>query len=269
MCIPLEKIEKAKSVIKLLLIPCRKKARVFEVQQLCGILNFVGRAVLPGRAFTRRLYAAVHGSYRLQPHHHVRITKEFKADLKVWMCFLCHPTAYARPFLDFQKTWCAQEIDLYSDATGNHSLGVGGVCRNEWFCRQWDLDFMTAHNPSIEYLELYGVTVGIMNWIHMFKNKRIILFCDNQSVVHMINNMSSRCKNCMVLIRLVVLQGMLFNVRIFAKHVAGKANRLSDLLSRQRIDLFKHEAEQEGRDPIPEPVPIPEELTDMEALWVK
>ena len=41
--------------------------------------------------------------------------------------------------------------------------------------------------PSIEYLELYAVTAAVLTWIHQFKNRRIILFCDNQSVVDMIN----------------------------------------------------------------------------------
>ena len=35
----------------------KRKATVRELQQLCGYLNFLNRAVFPGRVFTRRMYA--------------------------------------------------------------------------------------------------------------------------------------------------------------------------------------------------------------------
>ena len=43
----------------------------------------------------------------------------------------------------------------------------------------------------------------------------------------------------MVLIRLIVLQGLIHNVKITAKHIIGKANILSDHLSRLRVDKFR------------------------------
>ena len=82
------------------------------------------------------------------------------------------------------------------------------------------------------------MTVAVVNWIHNFKNKRILLFCDNQSVVQMINKSSSRCKKCMVLIRMITLQGLINNVRIFAKYVPIWANDKADALSRMDLDRF-------------------------------
>ena len=61
------------------------------------------------------------------------------------------------------------------------------------------------------------MTVAVLNWVQFLKNKRIVLLYDNEAVVHMINNSSSRCKNCIVLIRLIVLEGLLHNVRVFIK----------------------------------------------------
>ena len=48
--VPVEKLEKAKSLISQVLN--RKKITVKELQQLCGHLNFICRAIVPGRAFT-------------------------------------------------------------------------------------------------------------------------------------------------------------------------------------------------------------------------
>ena len=92
--------------------------------------------------------------------------------------------------------------------------------------------------PSIEYLELYALTVGVLLWSYKFSNKRIAIFCDNMSVVHMVNSMSSSCKNYMVLIRMITLECMCRNVRISAMHVASGGNEIADSLSRLDFDRF-------------------------------
>ena len=57
--IPLEKCDRALNMINRLM--GKKKATVGELQQLCGFLNFLNRAVFPGRVFTRRMYSKFAG----------------------------------------------------------------------------------------------------------------------------------------------------------------------------------------------------------------
>ena len=85
-------------------------------------------------------------------------------------------------------------------------------------------------------MELFAVLVGVLNWLKLFKNMKIILFCDNEAVVNMINNSSSKCKNCMVLIRMLVLEGLVCNTRVFARYVKSKDNDKADALSRLQWD---------------------------------
>ena len=233
--IPVEKIHKAKNLITDVLDKKSKKITLNQLQKICGFLNFLGKCVIPGRAFTRRLYAYT-ANDKLKPHHHLRINSEMRGDLEMWLSFLCHPTIYRRPFLDFSKVILADEIDMYSDASGK--LGMGAICQSNWMYTMWKQDFIKKVRPSIEYLELFGVVAGVLTWIHRFKNRRIILFCDNESVVNMINMTTTSCKNCMILIRILVFKGLIENVRIFAKHIKGTKNILADNLSRNRIDLF-------------------------------
>ena len=167
---------------------------------------------------------------KLKPHHHIKITKEMRLDLEMWLTFLEHPSVYARPFMDFAKMWNAQEIMFYTDAS--MVFGLGGICDSNWMSAPWGKSFLSEKKPSIEYLELFAVLAVVLSWINLYKNKRIVLFCDNQGVVEMINTTSSMCKNCMVLTRLLVLESLIQNVRIFAKHVQGVDNDLSDSLSR-------------------------------------
>ena len=233
-CIPLDKLVKAANWINYFLEKKSRKATVQEFQKLCGTLNFLCRCIVPGRAFLRRLYI---NNAKLKPHHHIKITEENRLDLMVWKEFLANPDNYYRPFMD-SVSINAQEIDMYSDASGNHRLGFGAYCGSEWTFGRWNTEFCNEVKPSIEYLELFAVLVGILNWIRVFSNRRIILFCDNESVVHMINNSSSNCKNCMVLLRLITSESILRNVRVYAKHVGTKANGKADALSRLDFKRF-------------------------------
>ena len=123
---------------------------------------------------------------------------------------------------------------------------------------------MDKYEPSIEYLELYAVTVAIMKWLKLFNNKRICLHCDNQSAVHMINNNSSSCKNCMVLLRLIVLEAMVQNVRITALHVGTKENGKADSLSRLDLARFWRIS---GYTMNRSPSEIPEDIWPISKIW--
>ena len=244
--------------------PC--KATLLEVQKLCGTLNFFCRCIIPGRAFTRRLYSLTKGTSHLKPHHHVSIKSEHKKDIQTWEQFLLHPSAFCRDFTYFNKILDVQDLAFYTDASRNKFFGAGGYCQKSWFMIKWNSDFMEQYEPSINYLELYGVTVAILLWIHKFANKKVAIFCDNTSVISMINNNTSSCKNCMVLIRLIVLKCMIHNVRVFVKYVSSKNNAISDSLSRMQIDRFL-KLTQGKFDQLP--TAIPNELWPMEKIWLK
>ena len=61
--IPKEKITKAINMIESVLQMCvekpasKRKIMVIQLQHICGFLNFLSRAIIPGRAFTQRLYS--------------------------------------------------------------------------------------------------------------------------------------------------------------------------------------------------------------------
>ena len=263
--IPKEKILKAQQLIASILENKNKKVTVKNLQRVCGFLNFIGRCVVPGRAFTRRLYYYFSNN-KLKPHHHLRVTPEMRADLMVWKTFIEHSSIFCRPFMDFSRYILADEIDMYSDASKNPSLGFAATCGTSWLFRQWNGDFIMEHDPSINYLELYALTAGVLTWIHRFQNRRIILFCDNLSVVAMINSNTSRCKNCMTLIRLIVLHSLVFNVRVFARWVSSRNNFFADALSRLKITSFKWKAEGKFEK---RPTRVPELIWPMEKIWIK
>ena len=265
--IPIQKIERAFELINAVLNKKSKKITVNQLQKICGFLNFLGRAIVPGRAFTRRLYThlSIPGSSRvLKPHHHIRVKQELRLDLETWASFLKHPTIFCRSFMDFTAVTSADEIDMYSDATTNPKLGFGATCGSSFMYSPWNESFIRKNKPSIQYLELFAVVAGVLAWIHRFKNRRIILFCDNKSVVDMINANSTSCKKCMTLIRILVMKGLIENVRIFCKHVKSKDNLYADQLSRLEIMSFRRDSKRKFEA---FPTKIPEAIWPMEKIW--
>ena len=269
--IPLEKVNRAVEEINHLLKKQKSKATIREVQKLCGLLNFFSRCIIPGRTFTRRLYA-LQSNKSMLPHQHVRLRSENKMDLLLWKTFLSNQVAWTRDFADFTNSVTSESLYWYTDASRNPNLGMGGICQLKngqmaWFWKQWNKEFIIDHQPSIGYLELYAVAVGIVLWTKFFRNRNIILYCDNLSVVNMLNNKTSKCPNCMILVRIIVLHSMLYNTKISAHHVRTENNSISDSLSRLKFRKFKfltrHFNLQE------QSTGIPECLWPLDKVWLK
>ena len=260
--IPREKLSKAMNLVQHVLHKHNRKITVLQLQKLCGYLNFISRAVLPGRAFTRRLYAFINP--KLKQYHHIRVNSEMRMDLEIWSQFLSHQSAFARSFIDFSEIKTADEILFYTDASKNPLLGFGGFCMKSWMIQRWDYDFITTNDSSIQFLELYAVVAAAIAWLNRFKNSRIVIFVDNESVVNMLNSMTSSCKNCMNLIRIVVLLQMTLNIRLFAKHVKSENNDLADDLSRFRLRKFFKKA---GHYVEKNPTPVPNQIWPMSKVW--
>ena len=226
-----------------------------KLQKLTGFLNFLCRCVVPGRALTRRIYS--HYSSLMLPHHHVWVNLELKQDLSMWIEFLTNAKIYCRPFIDFTKILIASELFWFTDASGK--IGYGGIFEQNWFKGSWLSELLQAE-PSIEFLELYGLTMSVFLWAEKVSNRRICLFCDNQAVGHMVNNSTSSCKNCMKLIRKLTLKSLEMNIRVFAKYVEMKQNYFLDALSRNQMDQFRRLGIEHGREFNSLPDETPSEL---------
>ena len=91
-CIPREKITKGLELINTVLNNKKNKVTVLQIQRICGFLNFLGRAVVPGCAFTRHLYVITADRFvgldkqrlKLKQHHHVKISAENKLNVAVF-----------------------------------------------------------------------------------------------------------------------------------------------------------------------------------------
>lgn len=217
-----------------------RKVTVLELQQLAGLLNFLGRAIVPGRAFTRRIYSK-YADPQLKQHYHVNVDKELCLDCMMWMKFLSWDKSIYRPFMDFGQNYHAEALQWFTDSSRNKQLGFGCYYQGRYAYGKWndsEPDFIDKYDPSINFLELYSIVLSVELWCHLLKNRRVTIYSDNLSAVHMVNNSTSVCKRCMKLIRIMTLTCLKNNTRVFVKHLPGKFNILSDSLSRNNLRRF-------------------------------
>ena len=242
--IPLEKQERALKLLNDL--TGKKKITVKQLQVIAGYLNFLTRAIFAGRTFNRRIYAKyAKVNAQLKPHYHIKVDDELRFDCEVWRFFLSHhrKVPVCRPMVDLDKIVTAEELFFYTDASGKFDCGIGAIFDKSWFFGQWEPGFIRDKEPSIDYLELIGLTAALLTWGEEIKNKRVLIYCNNQAVVAMVNKMTSTCKNCMYLLRLIVLNNLIHNRRVFVQYVKSADNELADALSRIQLLRFWSVAE--------------------------
>ena len=146
--------------------------------------------------------------------------------------------AVTRPFIDMGFTTDAQSLNFFSDASAAKSLGMGAIFGNNWLFAKWEPGFIEKCEPSIGFLELYALCAGILTWSDKITKTHVLVYCDNMSAVQMVNNLTSSCEQCMKLIRILTLDNLKHDRRVFVRHIEGRKNVLSDALSRLQFDRF-------------------------------
>ena len=131
--------------------------------------------------------------------------------------------------------------------------GYAGVCHPMWFQGTFPEKWKKY---DIQFLELFPIFTLVSLFAKNLKGERVLILCDNQPIVHTINNLTTKNKKVMCLIRMLMICLLKNNITLFAKHIPGKQNVVSDFLSRQQasIPFLKHHALS------PSPIIIPDAL---------
>lgn len=160
------------------------------------MLNFACSAIVPGRAFLRRLTDLTCGISK--PFYWVRLTKETRADLTMLLQFI---SQFNGKSVFLAKEWDSSDfISLYTDASG--PIGFSAVLGEQWFAQQLSkelLHFQTAIK------ELFPIVLALEIWGYQLQNKKILLLTDNMVIAQVINKQSSKDKSNMRLVRRLVL----------------------------------------------------------------
>ncbi|XP_048578830.1 uncharacterized protein LOC125560693 isoform X2 [Nematostella vectensis] len=179
--LPSDKLERLKASLRD--FKRKRSARLIELQSLIGTLQFACRVVVPGRTFLQRIIDLTRRvNHRF---HHVKLSHGFFQDLAIWQQFTENWNGKA--FFLEEAIRTSPDMELYSDASG--SIGFGGYFSGRWFQGRWPphLAISKKTGISIEWQELFPIVVACSLWCSEFSGKRIQFWCDNQSVVHIVN----------------------------------------------------------------------------------
>ena len=246
--IPKDKIMKLQSLIEEIL---HKSSITLEVMQsLLGSLNFMCRAIVPGRPFCRRLINATRGITK--PYHHIRISKAMRLDLQTWLTFF---KLFNGVSVFHDRFWLSNaDLCLFTDSSASYGKGFGAYFQGKWTYGLWPAEwFHRGITDDITVLELFPIFVALEIWGQHLSNKKILFKCDNQAVVHILNSQTSKAEYVMVLVRIITLKCLQLNVVLKAEHLSTSRNAVTDSLSRLQMNRFRQLAPE--AEPEPEPVP--------------
>ena len=230
----------------------RRSCRRRDLESLVGTLQHACLILKPGRAFLRRIIDLLRIPGATKGHHHIRLNREFRADLQWWITFAEHWNGVAMFPSPREPTG-----SVTSDASG--SWGCGAWSDSSWFQLEWPTAALHYH---ISFKELFAGLVACSIWAKRWRGCRVQWWCDNQAAVHAVNSRSCPDPAMMRLLRCLFFLEAWFNFELLAAHLPGRDNMLADDLSHNLLSNFLSKAQ--SPDPVPSTLPpgLPELLLD-------
>jgi len=223
--LPASKVQSYKSDLEEVLHV--RSLKLKDLQSVIGKLSFA-TSVVPARAFLRRLIDKL--SKHTVPHHHVKITKEMKDDLDIWIQFLAEYNGIT--YFRSLDLFPSPDFEMGADACKRgYGAGFGPHWIQEEFPPEWVYAY-TNKVVGISFFEFFPIFVLISMFGHTVKNSNILFHSDNDGVVRIINQQTSKSPNIMRFLRKLVLLLLKFNISLRSKHIPGKKNILYDKISR-------------------------------------
>ena len=87
---------------------------------------------------------------------------------------------------------------------------------------------------------MFAIFTPITIWADQLSNNQILIHCDNQTIVSVINAGTCKSSTIMTVIRKLFFVCARHNISILAKHVPGHFNDQADALSRLQVERFNH-----------------------------
>lgn len=228
----------------------RKKMSLKELQSLVGKLNFFGQAVRSSRAFLRRFYDSM--TPLKKPHHVLRLSRELKEDLALWLEFLVDFNGVT--YIPSDDWLSSETLRLFTDASGSTEGGGGCFLNGEWCFFPWPTEW-AGHTVlrDMSFLEMVPVLLSLYLWGTRIANRRIVFYIDNMALVQVINKQSAKSKRLMRLIRPFILICMRLNIIFKASHISSQQNIIADAISRQQWIRFRQAAPEAHKNPCQPP----------------
>lgn len=206
----------------------KQKASKKQLESLIGKLMFVAKCVPPGRVFVGRLLDCLRSISGRNPTFNV--DKEILKDVTWWRYFM---SSYNGVSLMLQPGWKKPDSVIATDACLSGGGGIN-LHLKQYFHFQFPPKFL-CKPYHINTLELIVLVVALKLWGTSLTGHRVLMRCDNESTVSMINSGRGRDTIMLSWLRELVHISALDRFVLKCTHIAGQDNRLPDLLSRWHL----------------------------------
>ena len=242
MCIrlPADKLTKLKKLLKQW--SHKRKVLKKDLLSLIGFLSFACKVIKPGRLMLRRLIdlsTTVKSDF-----HYIYLNAETREDIKWWNEFL--PDWNGVSVIQ-QAFVSSEDLQLFTDAS---DLGIGGVFGDKWFYSPLRDDW-SPQACDINCREMLALWAAVTSWGHLWVNKQIVIFSDNQAVVDVWKKGVAKHPRMLKLLRSIFFYAARNNINIMVRHIPGLLNTDADLLSRLQVHEFLLQHPSAEREPTP------------------
>ena len=235
----------------------KKFSLVKDLQSLVGKLQHASKVVHPGRTFLRRMFDLLKGIPRKQ--QFVRLNVSFRSDLMWWHSFLESWNGVSM----MRSQGAEPDHHLISDASGRFGCGAFWDC--QWLQYQWP-DGLESWSIAVK--ELVPIVMACALWGRKWQGSSILIHCDNEAVVSVVNAGCARETNLMHLLRCIFFVAAQFELTLTAAHIPGKDNTAADAISRNNLPLFHSQVPLAAREPSPIPAALVELLIHQQPDWM-
>ncbi len=226
----------------------RNRASSAKLLPLIGQLQHACQVVRPGRTFLRSMIDL--STLAKEPHHRLRLNREFRSDLQWWVLFSLDWNGIS---MMSSVTRRPPTATITSDASGGCGACSSSGNWLQFACPQVQV-WASVH---ITVKELLPIILVCALWGNRWQGGTIRCRTDNAAVVAMINRGISKNSLATHLLRSLFSFVARFNLFLQAEHVPRRLNVAADGLSRDNLSLFFQQVPTASRLP----THIPNELT--------
>ncbi|XP_060725388.1 uncharacterized protein LOC132845438 [Tachysurus vachellii] len=206
-----------------------------ELLSLLGHLNFAMWITPQGRAFISRLLDISESAENL--HDSIKLDAGCKSELHFWSLLCAGWNGISFFYNDEVETSVA--LKFFTNVAP--SRGFGGLFNNQWFASSWpkELSTLPPNALSTALLELYPIVKACILWGNLWFRKQILVYCNNEATVHIINKVCSSVLFINKFLRRLTWTCITSNFILRAAHIPGLDNKIADCLSRFKFQEFK------------------------------
>ena len=195
----------------------RHKCSKRDLQSLLGSLLCISKCVHRSRFFLNRMLDTLRSHFDKDD---ILLDGNFHRDLNWFLKFLPHFNGVA--FFNHVPIRKVIELDACLQ-------GLGAVYQNQVYSIQIPKNF---ENYTIVHLEMLNILVALRVWSQQGAANKILLKCDNQAVVSVLNLGRTQDLTLGAMARNISMLLAIHDIELQVIHILGSDNKIADLLSR-------------------------------------